>query len=156
MSAFPACVLDQERNTLWEVCETPGLLELLPDLLKRKANQQQLEQLIQEFRSAADAAAAAAKTAAAEAGASGVTTDTDSAWKASTCSNDGVQAAAAAAGTEQQGGDGGIEEAASGDDDNLEKAQAHIAWLLAALASDPRTRCVNSMVLSGTWHCPAC
>lgn len=138
MPAVPACLTGQERNTLWEVCETPGLLELLPDLLKRKANQQQLDQLIREFRSAA----AAATTAAAEAGAaSGNTTETDADWKASTRSNDGVQAAVEA-GTGQQGGDGGAEDAASGEDNNLEKAQAHIAWLLAALASDPRTRYV--------------
>jgi hypothetical protein len=55
------CVaLSQERNTLWEVCETPGLLALLPHVLNRRPGADDMEQRILQFRAAASAAAAAA------------------------------------------------------------------------------------------------
>lgn len=52
--------LSQERNTLWEVCETPGLLALLPHVLNRRPGADDMEQRILQFRAAASAAAAAA------------------------------------------------------------------------------------------------
>lgn len=54
------CLCFQERNTLWEVCETPGLLALLPNVLNRRPGADDMEQRILQFRAAASSAAAAA------------------------------------------------------------------------------------------------
>ena len=126
-----AAAAHQERNTLWEVCETPGLLALLPGILNKRPGEEQLQRLILEFRNTVSAATAAA------AAASGFTTD------AIGCQGvDAVFDANAAEGLEEVEGDDGGDDGGDDDDDTLEKAQAHVAWLLAALASDPRTRYV--------------
>lgn len=127
----------QERNTLWELCETPGLLALLPGILNRRPGLDNMEQLILEFRAAASAAAASAAAVAAADVSISPLSETDSVSDAGREDDGGnqqqqQQLAAAAA-------DGSVLPAGA-EEEALDKAQAHVAWLLAALASDPRTR----------------
>lgn len=133
------CCATQERNTLWEVCETPGLLALLPAILNRRPGQEDdLERLIVQFRAAVSAAGAADK-------ARSSSTAADSTTHASVqdAAGSGQDAAGLTRQTDAQqemvGADGSDLPAGAGEE-ALDKAQAHVAWLLAALASDPRTR----------------
>jgi hypothetical protein len=140
----------QERNTLMEICETPGLMALLLGILTRHLDtQEHLDAAVQEFRAAARAAAAAGDAA----GTSAVGSD-GSGINSSSGADDGqafeqlggTHAAAEATGQDDASGqqlveaEGGVSSAAEAE--ALAKAQAHVAWLLAALASDIRTRWV--------------
>jgi hypothetical protein len=151
----------QERNTLMEICETPGLLDLLPGILTRHLDtQQHLDAAVQEFRAAARAAAAAAAgdTVSATSGSDGsddssINSSSGDKSQASDSQvfghnhQDGAEAKATEAIGEDANGqqvvdsDGGVRSAA--EHEALAKAQAHVAWLLAALASDIRTRYVG-------------
>lgn len=129
------CCTTQERNTLWEVCETPGLLALLPAVLNRRPGQEDdLERLILQFRAAVSAAVAADNVR---------STAADSTHASADAAGSAQDAAGltrqADAQQEMVGADGSDLPAGAGEE-ALDKAQAHVAWLLAALASDPRTR----------------
>jgi hypothetical protein len=124
----------QESSVLWEVCEAPGLLPLIPDILSRRPGQQQLERLIFEFRSRASATAAAAAAAAAAGGGS-------TAAAAAAAAADALNSSSSVADWDSAGGQGDEDEDAEAQAvEDLQKAQAHLAWLLAALASHPKTK----------------
>jgi hypothetical protein len=127
----------QERNTLWEVCETPGLLALLPAILNKRPGQDQMERLILEFRAAASAAAAGANGRCSTTSSSSSGTDSQGGNDAG---NTASAPAAGAAAEQQLVRADGTDLPAGAEEEALEKAQAHVAWLLAALAFDPRTR----------------
>lgn len=123
--------LAQERNTLWEVCETPSLLALLPAVLNRRPGQEDdLERLILQFRAAVSAAGAA----------DDVRSSSSSSTAADSSAQDAARLSRQADGQQELVGADGSDLPAGAGEEALDKAQAHVAWLLAALASDPRTR----------------
>jgi hypothetical protein len=148
----------QERNTLWEMCETPGLLALLPGILNRTADDEDMQQLILNFRAALHKPSAAAGAEEGEiydtTTTSSSSSDSGSSLEAEAAAGAAAAAAAARAASSrkhsqdvrvasssqplQAGAPEGV--VGASDVETVQKAQAHVAWLLAALASDPRTR----------------
>ncbi|WIA40542.1 hypothetical protein OEZ86_013887 [Tetradesmus obliquus] len=122
-------VLVQEHSALREVAEVPGLIALLPEVLGRRPLRQQQQQQQDELPPTA-----AGSTASSPHIVPGVTTSSSSSV------NGGVNMASMD--VEVQGE---VASAAAADAD-LEKAQAQLAWVVAALAANRLTRGVISEV----------
>ncbi|WIA20255.1 hypothetical protein OEZ85_006090 [Tetradesmus obliquus] len=124
-------VLVQEHSALREVAEVPGLIALLPEVLGRRPLRQQQQQQQQQDELPPTAAGS---TASSPHIVPGVTTSSSSSV------NGGVNMASMD--VEVQGE---VASAAAADAD-LEKAQAQLAWVVAALAANRLTRGVISEV----------
>jgi hypothetical protein len=95
-----------------------------------------MERLILEFRAAASAAVAGVNGCCSQSSSSSADAQSGDADDTPPA----MGAAAGAAGEPKLVRADGTDLPAGAEEEALEKAQAHVAWLLAALAFDPRTR----------------
>jgi hypothetical protein len=142
----------QEPAALREMAEVPGLIPLLPEVLSRRTQQQQQQQQQQRHRrqtwqqqqqqhdeddDTAAAAAAALPTGQRDTASPQVVPGVTSSMSSSSV-NGGVNLASMDVEVQREAAAPGGE--LSSEDEELEKAQAQLAWLVAALASSRMTR----------------
>lgn len=117
----------QERLGLQQVCDVPGIIALLPELLCRRPWQQQQQPPPQQITSHRTSG--------------GGQPDLSAPSVVPAVSTiEGVNLAMVCVDGEDE------EDGAAGGDADLEKAQAQLAWVISTLASHKLSRCAGSVV----------